>query len=121
MIFRKLILKILGSKIPTVDVAEDFHGRLSNRDESQGDGRFTAVEFREKFLKELDNQAAWEDKNPFICFDFKGVTRISPSFASEAFAYFSKYTRPKTILKKITFKNISYVKMLIIEHEVENG
>lgn len=104
-----------------IDIGTDFYHRLANRDGFQGDGKNTAVEFRNKYLSELDSDIAWKNDNLFIEFDFSNVKKIGPSFANEAFAYFTKYAKPTQILKKIEFTNISKVKRLIIEQELDSG
>ena len=105
----------------SIDVGIEFHPRLANRDRFQGDGRYTAVEFRKRYLKELDRQSAWTDDALFIVFDFKNVKRLGPSFANEAFAYFTKFTKPKIILRKISFVNISRGKRILLENELDAG
>jgi hypothetical protein len=79
----------------------------------------TGKDFREKYLKSLDTPEAWTNDDPAIILDFGKVWRIAPSFAKEAFAHFVKYAKPKHILKKIKFINISTVKICIIEIELE--
>lgn len=105
----------------TIDVAKEFYPRLSNRDETQGDGKHTAIEFRERFLKELDAKEAWESTTPFIALDFRDVKKIGPSFANESFAYFTQYARPGDVLNRINFKNLSTVQESIIKSELESG
>jgi hypothetical protein len=107
--------------IKTLDIGIDFHHRLTNRDSHQSDGKFNAVQFRERYLKDLDSNDAWENADIFIELDFSNVTKIGPSFANEAFAYFTKYARPPRILEKIYFKNIKEVFRMIIEEEIEAG
>ena len=102
-----------------INVGKEFFFRLGNRDSHQGDGLKNAVEFREKYLKELDNQKEWDRGDYEICLDFSEVKKIGPSFANEAFAYFTKYASPENILIKI--KNITNVKMSIIKEELEEG
>lgn len=104
-----------------VDVGKDFYHRLANRDKYQGDGEHNAVEFRKKYLKELDNIEAWQNDDIFIVFDFGNVTKIGPSFASEAFAHFAQYADLNKILEKIKFENITKVKELIIINELKAG
>jgi len=104
-----------------IDVGVDFYHRLVNRDSLQCDGKFNAVEFRHKYLKELDNQQSWENSDEFIQLDFSHVKKIGPSFANEAFGYFTKYTKPKQILQKIVCKNINEVSLMIIEEELNAG
>jgi hypothetical protein len=104
-----------------IKIATDFYHRLANRDSRQGDGRHTAVEFREKYLSSLDSKAAWGDAGCIVLLDFEGVRKIGPSFANEAFAYFTKYADPETILKKICLKNASNVQSKIIQMELETG
>lgn len=105
----------------TIDVGKDFYHRLANRDTYQGDGKHHAVEFRAKYLAELDKEEAWADSAPFICFDFSNVKKIGPSFANEAFAYFTEYASPSVVEKKIKFVNISIVPQEIIRTELERG
>jgi len=104
-----------------VDIGKEFYHRLANRDEKQGDGKYTAVEFREKFLKKFDNKKTWEESTETITLDFSNVTKIGPSFANEVFAYFTKYAKPEKILKMIILRNISKVKLSIIQEELETG
>lgn len=105
----------------TVHVKEDFTHRLANRDEHQGDGTFTAVLFRKRYLQYLDNSNAWENDGNEVCLDFLGVKKIGPSFANEAFAYFTKYAPPNKILSKIQLKNASEIQLMIISQELEDG
>lgn len=109
------------STIKKIDVGSDFHHRLANRDEKQGDGKFTAVEFRTKYLSIFDNKEVWDNNETLIILDFANVTKLGPSFANEAFAYFTRYAKPNRILEKIQLKNISDVKLLIIKEELESG
>lgn len=104
-----------------IHVANEFYHRLANRDSSQCDGAHNAMEFRDKFLAELDNKSAWGTSAPYIVFDFSGVKKIGPSFANEAFAFFTQYARPDLIFKKILFENITTVQKEIIELEVNAG
>jgi len=104
-----------------IDVAKEFHDRLTNRNVHQGDGRFTAEEFRGKFLLEFDSQEFWNKPLTSVVFDFAGVRKIGPSFANEAFAYFMKFTNPSKFYDYIKFVNISRVQKMIIEQEVESG
>lgn len=105
----------------TVDVGKEFYHRLANRDEHQGDGKYTAVEFRVRYLSELDKPEAWSTTAEFIIFDFQNVKKIGPSFANEAFGYFMQYTDPKKFLQKVKFVNISDVHLMIIKEELEAG
>ncbi len=105
-----------------LDVGTDFYHRLANRDERQGDGRHNAVEFRKKYLKGLDDPAAWENDDVYIVLDFSNVKKLGPSFANEAFAYFTRYSKNKSLVKKkINFINISKVKEETIDVELESG
>lgn len=105
-----------------INIGKNFHYRLANRDERQGDGKHTAVEFRKKYLKELEEKPhLWKNGEPYIDFDFSEVKVIGPSFANEAFAYFTKNHSPEEIMGKIKFSNISRVKELIIKEELESG
>ena len=103
-----------------IKISEDFYSRLANRNERQGDGTHNAIEFRNKYLKQCENQDFWKSDETII-FDFSGVEKIGPSFANEAFAYFLKYTDPKTLKAKIKFINISKVQLFIIDEEIQSG
>ncbi len=105
----------------SINIGDEFSPSLTNRDHLQRDGKFTGVEFREKYLIELDSSDQWENDAEFITLDFSNVKRLGPSWANEAFAYFTKYQKPDFILKKINLKNISRVKLAIIKQEVETG
>jgi hypothetical protein len=105
----------------TIDVAIDFYPRLANRDEKQGDGKHNAEQFRNKYLKPLDDPTAWKTVDVFIILDFKDVRKIGPSFANEAFAYFTKYAKPEIIREKIKIINASIVQTMIINRELDSG
>ncbi len=105
----------------TIDVGKEFHHRLANRNKNQGDGKHTAEEFRERYLKYLDNQNAWTTNAESIVLNFKNVKKIGPSFANEAFAYFTKYAEEEKILKKIKIEDASMVQMEIIRLEIKAG
>jgi hypothetical protein len=104
-----------------IDIGNDFFYRLVNRNKLQGDGRYTAEDFREKYLSFLDNEQAWKERGNEITFDFAEVEILGPSFANEAFAYFSKYASKNEILSKIKFTNISKVKLSILYEEIDSG
>ena len=57
-----------------VNVRADFHHRLANRDKQQGDGSYTAEEFRNKYLSELDSDNAWKSDAEYVTLDFSGIT-----------------------------------------------
>ncbi len=112
----------------TIKVTEEFSDRLTNRNQLQGDGKKNAEDFRKKYLSFLDSPDEWvktaiEENSPAIIFDFSEVKKIGPSFANEAFAYFTKYegATPKAIMLRISFINISIVQKEIIEIELESG
>lgn len=105
----------------TIDIGNEFYRILRNRDNLQGDGKHTAVEFRNKFLSSLDNIDVWRSDSPEIILDFSNVEVLGPSFANEVFAYFTRYTTPENILKKIVLKEISRVKRSTIKIELESG
>lgn len=105
----------------SIDVGKEFYHRLANRDEKQGDGKHTAVEFRRRFLSHLDNLEAWKLPTEPIILDFKYVKKIGPSFASEAFGYFMIYVKPEEFLKKVQFINISDVQFMIIKEELQSA
>lgn len=105
----------------TINIATSFCPRLVNRDNHQGDGKFNAVEFRDKYLKFLDNSEIWKTESPAITLDFCGVEKLGPSFANEAFAYFTQFAKPERIKRKIIFINISKIKMETIDIELTDG
>ena len=105
----------------TVDVGKDFSHELINRDETQGDGLFTGKQFRAKYLGYLDNREVWNSNPEQIILDFNSVDVLLPSFANEAFAYYTLYAKPRQILDVIKFENITNVKKQIIDIELESG
>ena len=108
-------------QIKTINVAKEFYHRLANSTKKRGDGKYTAKQFRKKYLKQFDNKEAWENKSKGIILDFSDVSKISPSFANKAFSYFNKYAIPNEILNKIEFINIHPVKLAIIAMEINSG
>jgi len=105
----------------TIDIGKDFYHRLANRDERQGDGKHTAIQFRKKYLSDLDNAQAWKEESEPLIFDFSNVKKIGPSFANEAFGYFTRYVTPEAFYKKVRFINISNVQKMIIDEELRSG
>lgn len=100
----------------------DFYSHLVNRDENQGDGKNTAVQFREKFLAELGNHEWWRDTSKKIKLNFKDVETLGPSWANEAFAYFTVFDiKPDVFFEKVVCEDISQVKKTIIQIELEAG
>jgi len=104
-----------------ISVATEFYPRLANRDRNQGDGKHTAIEFRHAYFRKLDSQSFWDNPTEKVTLDFSGVKKIGPSFANEAFAYFTRYASPEKILKVISIKNASEVQMAIITQELKVG
>ena len=100
-------------------VKDKFSDILTNRNELQGDGKNTAIDFRKNFLKEYESEDAWRNGSEEIEFDFSGVKKISPSFANEAFAHFLKFTDLKKFSEKIKFSNTTKVQKMIIEQELK--
>ncbi len=105
----------------TINVGKEFYHRLAHRNEKQGDGLHTAKEFRERYLKMIDSKEFWKEPSEAIVLDFSSVTKIGPSFANEAFAYFTQFADPERILRAIKFVNVSEVQMAIIKAELEQG
>ena len=79
------------------------------------------MEFRNKYLGELDDQENWNNNSSIIELDFRHVKRLGPSWANEVFAYFTRKHKPESILKKIKLINITKVKRAIVEKEIETG
>ena len=109
------------AEIKTIDVGKEFFHRLANRDKKQGDGKYNAEEFRNKYLIQLDSPDKWKNNEEEVILDFQNVKKLGPSFANEAFAYFTKYAKPEQILKKIKIINISNGKLELINVELESG
>jgi hypothetical protein len=107
----------------TIDVGVAFHPRLANRNRKQGDGKNTAEDFRKRYLSELDKASAWTESNDtFIVLDFTNVKKLGPSFANEAFAYFTKYEKSISNIKsKIKFEHMSKVQEMILDTELNSG
>ena len=106
----------------TIIISKVFSHRLQNRNKHQGDGSFNGEDFRNKYLKNFDNESIWKtpDKD-IIILDFEGVTRLGPSWANEVFAYFTQYAKPDLILEKIKIINITQVKFETIKKELDEG
>jgi len=107
--------------IKRIDVGKDFFVDLVNRDTNQGDGQYTAKQFRDKYLSEMTNLEFWKKPKPTIELDFQNVEVLGPSFANEAFAYFTQFTQPEVIKRVIKFINISQVKMSTIDVELNRS
>ena len=111
--------KVVVAESKIIDVGKEFGARLANRDSSVGDGKCTAIQFRRKYLKDLDNQAAWKENwEPFITFDFSTVKKMSPGWANEAIGYFTQYASDEHVLSRIKFINLSPVMLSILKEEV---
>jgi len=105
-----------------ITIATEFSDFLVNRDEFQGDGTFTGVEFRTQFLAPLEAQDWWKNSSEELVLDFDKVDTIGPSWANEVFAYYTDAGRtPTEILKKIKFQKISPVKLNLIKTEIAAG
>ena len=105
-----------------VDIGKDFSSRLIYRNSAQSDNKDTAEVFRKRFLSCLDNQKKWESNEYSVALDFLGVEKISPGFANEAFAYFTKYAHnAKEVLERIKLENIDSVHYDIILEEIKSG
>lgn len=104
-----------------INISKQFSPQLRNRDERQGDGTNTAVQFRRKFLSCLVKDERWQPGAEDLELDFSGVEIIGPSFANEAFAFFTKYSTPEDIYTKIKFANINPIDKEIIDWEITNG
>lgn len=105
----------------SIDVGIEFSPSLTNRDELQRDGTFSGEEFRNRYLKDLEDENIWKNEDPYIILDFGNVERLGPSWANEVFAYFTQFAHPELILKKIHLKNITPVKKAIIDRELSTG
>src|SRR4051812_35551820 len=83
----------------TIQIADEFSDYLVNRDKYQGDGKYSAQDFRSRFLKELDDQSWWDNPETRVVISFKGVQTLGPSWANEAFAYFLRFATREQILQ----------------------
>lgn len=110
-------------KLRTVDVGREFSPVLYRPHKDSPHHRFgtndSAQDFRERYLKELDCQEAWENDDPVIILNFRNVEKLAPSFAYVAFAYYRKYATTTQILKKIEFTYRTGVQKQVIEIELE--
>lgn len=106
----------------SLDIGKVFYHKLLNRNELQGDGKNTAVDFRVKYLGDLDSEAWWKSSNSKIELDFANVEVIGPSWANEIFAYYlGKGVKKKDILEKIICLNLTKTKEIIINREIDQG
>lgn len=96
-----------------VNVSLEFGSRLAGSQEGE--------EFRKKFLSSLDNEDAWESDDEAITFNFTDVDKISPSFATYAFGYFTKYATVEKVADRIKFESINRVHRMIIEEEIKSA
>lgn len=101
--------------------AKDFSKRLVNRNPQQGDGKKTAIEFRDTYLTDLFHEGAWDNDEPLIAIDFEGIQKMSPSFADEAFGFFAQFADPERIKKKIKFINMSTIQEKILNMELKDA
>lgn len=114
-LLKKLWYRMTSREV--IDIGRCFHPRLIHRNSWEP---YNAVMFRYQFLRELDCPEAWLPGGKVVCLDFSGVKRISPSFATKAFAYFLKYADAGTIRKHIRIINCSPVIRDIIDLELED-
>lgn len=105
-----------------IDIGKEFFHKLINRNELQGDGKYTAIDFRNRFLSKLDTDEWWNDPSQFIELDFQNVEVIGPSWTNEIFAYYlSKGLKSHVVLSKIRCLNLTKTKTTIINRELEQG
>lgn len=107
--------------IRTIEIAKEFSDYLVNRNERQGDGTKTGVEFRATFLKPLESDEWWNDDKETLVLDFDRVSTIGPSWANEVFAYYTDKHSVGEIRSKILLKNLSPIKKEIVDIEIESG
>lgn len=106
--------------IKTINVRE-FSTKLVNRNKLQGDGLNTAIEFRETYLQDLMEKDWWDNPKNTIILDFSGVQKMSPSFADEAFGYFTQFATPDKVRSQIQFENLSKVQEMILDMELTDA
>lgn len=106
----------------SLDIGNKFYHKLLNRNELQGDGKYTAIEFREKFLNDLDDKSWWDDDSKLIELDFKNVEVMGPSWTNEIFAYYlSQGIKIAEIQRKIRCLNLTKTKEITIQKELKQG
>ena len=107
-----------------INISKEFSDYLVNRNKNQGDGKFTAEDFRENFLQELEDDSWWKDPSKSIVLNFENVQTLGPSWANEVFAHYADLRfniNADDIQSKIKLKEISPVKLEIIKQEIESG
>lgn len=107
--------------MPRVVMVAGFATKVVNRNEKQGDGKNTAIEFRNKYLIDFDNPTTWGDLSNSIIIDFSGVEKLSPSFADEAFGYFTRYANPEKIKSMFNFRNLTKIQTMILDNELQDA
>lgn len=90
-----------------IKMAEVLGETLNSREEART--------FRLNYLSKTDNLI--HDTH----IDFDGVNILSPSFANEAFVYFTKREKYPVEKRKLSFFNLTRVQQAIIAHEFEEG
>lgn len=104
-----------------IAIADEFSHDLMFRFKKQ-DKKFSAEAFREQFLSALNAQEWWANSNSKIIINFENVDTLTPSWANEAFAYYTKsLANPSQIKERIDFQNLSTIKRQIIEREIQRG
>lgn len=105
-----------------LDIGKEFYHKLLNRNKLQGDGKYTADQFRDKYLAELESEDWWKDNTKFIELDFENVEVVGPSWANEVFAfYLTRNINKSDVLKKIKCTGLTKTKEIIINREIEMG
>lgn len=99
-----------------------FGVNLRNRDKNQTDGKCSGLEFREKYLKDLEKADWWKGDN-ILLLDFEGVLTLSPGWANEAFSYFGRYSfiSYEQFTSRVKINNLSKVKQQTITDELTRG
>jgi len=101
-----------------IDIGKKFSSNLTNRY-----GDYSGKEFRIKFIDEQISHRYdfWHNPQTVITLDFQNVDILHPSFANEAFAYYTKFATPDVIKRVIKFINITQVQMATINVELDEG
>lgn len=107
-----------------IDIGRQFGSRLLYRSSEPANERTRSnggIEFRMRFMSELETPEFWSDKTRMITLDFKNVDTLGPAWANEVFAYWAQCRLPADVKNKIKCINITEVKQAVIDIELDHG
>lgn len=108
----------------TIDIGRQFGSRLLYRSSEPANERTRpngGVEFRMRFMSELETPEFWSDKTRSITLDFSNVETLGPAWANEVFAYWLQRRQSRDVKAKILCINITEVKQAVIDIELDQG